>query len=158
MLRKPTGHGLKLIMAVSADGFVASGPRDDMRWTGFTDKQVFRLLTASHPILLVGRKTAEVMPPLPHRRVVPLSRDRERGMTLYDAAMAFPGAWLGGGAETAREALESDLVEVTYLCRTTAVLGGGISVDPIRQLLPASPRHTVVLDLTCTVEVFQHGP
>lgn len=152
------GRKLKLVMAVSADGFVAKGPRDDMRWTGHLDKQLFKLLTVSHPVLLVGRKTFEVMPKLPWRRVVPLSRDPTLGVTLEQAVSLYPGAWLGGGAEVAETALRAGLVETTYLCRVGARLGGGLPLAPIRALLSEHPRHVSVLDLGCSVEVFQDGP
>lgn len=152
------GSKLKLIMAVSADGFVAKGAKDDMRWTGFTDKQVFRLLTASHPILLVGRQTFDIMPPLPWRRVIPLSRDPDKGISLEQAVAEYPGAWLGGGAQVAQAALEADLVETSYVCHTSAMLGEGIPFAPIRQLLPKTSRHNVVMDLTSTIEIFHHGP
>lgn len=150
--------GLKLILAVSDDGFLASGPRDDMRWTGFTDKQIFRLLTYSHPVMLVGRATAAVMPKLPHRQLVPLSRSPADGMLLADAARIHPNAWLIGGPTVALEALEAGLVDLTYLCRSSAMLGGGIPFKPLRDLLPKSPFATVVMDLTSTVEVFRRGP
>lgn len=152
------GKKLKLVMAVSQDGFVAKGPRDEMRWTGHLDKQIFKLLTVSHPVLLVGRQTFDVMPKLPGRRVVPLSRDASRGLSLEEAVSRYPGAWLGGGATVAELALRQELVDVTYLCRTSAMLGGGVSVDPIRALLPSEPWHVSVLDLRFAVEVFKHGP
>lgn len=150
------GSRLKLIMAVSADGFVAKGPCDDMRWTGFTDKQVFRLLTASHPILLVGRQTAGVMPQLPWRRVVTLSRSSSKGITLERAAADYPGAWLGGGAQVALAALEAGLIETSFICHTSAMLGQGVEFAPIRALLPKIARHTVVMDLSSTIEIFHH--
>lgn len=42
---------LKLIMAVSADGFVSNGPDDHMDWTGPDDKKAFRLLTSVGGVL-----------------------------------------------------------------------------------------------------------
>jgi dihydrofolate reductase len=149
-------QGFKLIMAVSADGYLARGPKDNMRWTGFTDKQVFRLLTASHPVLLIGRQTHDVMPPLPWRQVVCLSRDPAQGLSLEQALEQYPGAWLGGGAQVAQAALEKDMVDTTFLCHTSAMLGGGIPSGPIRALLPKVAKYTVVMDLTSTIEVFHH--
>lgn len=152
-------HSFNLIMAISADGFVATGPADDMRWTGYTDKNVFRMLTLSYPILLAGRVTAAQLPPLPGRQVFPLSRDPEKGMSLEEASRNMPGAWLIGGLDVALAALDADLVSTTFLCHTTARLGGGISGSPlIERLQQHKRRHNLVIDLTSTVEIFQHGP
>ena len=69
---------------------------------------------------------------------------------------ATAGAWLGGGAQVAQAALEKDMVDTTFLCHTSAMLGGGIPSGPIRALLPKVAKHTVVMDLTSTIEVFHH--
>lgn len=146
---------LKLIMAVSNDGFTARGPTDNMRWTGFSDKQAFKLLMSTHPILLVGRQTHDVMPALPYRRVVCISRNPDKGLSLGQAMTEFPDAWLGGGTKVAVAALEAGLVGLAYICRSSAVLGGGDSFDPVKALLPKTPRQTIVLDLSCTIEIYR---
>ena len=91
---------MRLLMAVSADGFLARGPDDDMSWTGQTDKKLFRLLTLVDPLLLAGATTAKLLPKLPGRTVVPLSR---RGLALSD--MQSVDGWLIGGPTVAQEAL-----------------------------------------------------
>lgn len=107
--------GLKLVMAVSADGFVARGPTDDMTWTGSTDKRVFRLLTSVGGILGAGRRTFEQLPKLEGRTVVPLSRN---GMTLIEFASQYPDAWLIGGQDIALDALRCGKLDQVFLCRS----------------------------------------
>jgi dihydrofolate reductase len=133
---------MKLLMAVSADGYLATGPDDNMRWTGWMDKAIFRLLTlTSDQPLLAGRTTAERLPPLPGRTVLALSR---QGLTLHLAATRHPGSWLIGGPMIAYEALKLGLVSQVVLCRGQHELRGGISVDQIASRLTATaPRYTI---------------
>jgi dihydrofolate reductase len=113
-------QGLKLIMVVSADGFVSRGPDDDMRWTGKDDKRVFRMLTqVGTGFLGAGRKTAALMPPLKGRTVVTLSHQLGH-TTLGRFAHAYPGAWLIGGQTIALDALEHALVDEAYICHAHA--------------------------------------
>jgi dihydrofolate reductase len=128
--------GLKLLLAVSADGFLAKGPNDDMKWTGPADKAVFRLLTLTGGVLLAGRQTAQQLPPLPGRKVVALSRQHHLGLTLREAYWSTPQAWLIGGPSVAAEALRENMVERAFLCRTDAILGEGIPIGPLAALLP----------------------
>ncbi len=129
--------GLKLIMAVSADGFVARGPTDDMTWTGSTDKRVFRLLTSVGGVLGAGRRTFEQLPRLEGRTVVLLSRN---GMALNDFCRLYPDAWLIGGQEVALEALQLNLVDQAFLCNSREVfLCSGVR-DQITPCLMHSPN------------------
>lgn len=128
---------MKLILAVSRDGFLASGPDDNMRWTGPADKYAFRLLTLSDgQPLLAGRTTAASLPLLPGRRVISLSRS---GPSLEAAAIRFPEAWLIGGPTVAEEALRLGLVNRVFLHHVQHVLGGGLPVAPLRKLMPSDP-------------------
>lgn len=110
---------MKLIMAVSKDGFVARGPEDDMSWTGPIDKAVFRLLTSTSDVLAVSAKSLEMMPEeMPGRgRVYALSTNPKRGIALEDFASIHPDAWLLGGQELAMFALKNGFVTKAYLCR-----------------------------------------
>jgi dihydrofolate reductase len=132
---------MKILMAVSSDGFLASGPDDNMRWTGVMDKAIFRLLTLSSGLpLLAGRKTAIMLPSLPGRVVIALSRSY---LTLEKAEAAYPGSWLIGGPTVALEALQLGLVTTVVLCRTQATLYRGVPVDGIAARFTGSPSHTV---------------
>lgn len=145
---------LKLILAVSADGYFARGPEDDMSWTSPADKRAFRLLTSVGAVCGVGSRTWRQMPDLPGRRLVPISRSglvlskasaagklsealfgdgpvradlaipTTQSLTLGRFAHLHPNGWLLGGPTVAQEALDCCLVDQVYLCRSSAVLHG----------------------------------
>lgn len=147
---------LNLLMAVSVDGFVARGPADDMRWTGAEDKALFKTLTLSSPHpLLVGRRTYELMPALADRELVPISRNPELGISLDRAAELYPGAWLIGGAEVARAALQAGLVGLVYESRVKAKLKEGIPWRPVEKFLQVHPKADFWIDTGVHVRV--HG-
>lgn len=109
---------MKLIMAISRNGYVARSADDDMSWTGPADKAVFKLLTSTHPVLAVSAKTLEYMPKsLPGRgKLYALSTDPRKGMSLEDMTRFAPDAWLLGGQEIALYALKNGFVTKAYLC------------------------------------------
>jgi dihydrofolate reductase len=133
--------GFRLLLAVSLDGFLARGPKDDMKWTCPTDKAIFRLLTLSGGNLLAGRATAEQLPNLGGRKVVVLSRQHCQGITLQEAAWSNRDAWLIGGPTVAEEALRLNLVERAFICNSAVSLGDGIPFAPLRALLPEVCTH-----------------
>jgi dihydrofolate reductase len=134
---------MKLLLAVSQDGFLCRGPDDDMRWTGPADKAVFRLLTmASSSPLFAGKRTAAQMPKLPGRRLLALSTT---GLTLHMAAMMHPDAWLIGGPTVAMSALRDGLIKRAFLCHCSRVLGGGWPVEQLAQLMPPDPSQRIRL-------------
>lgn len=140
-------------MAVSKDGFLAAGPDDAMRWTGITDKAIFRLLTlTSDQPILVGRRTAGMLPRLHGRSIQMISRHNGRGLSLVDAAAKYPGAWLIGGPTVALEALKANLVTQVVLCRVTATLVEGISFHEIGELLSEQATYSIQIgDVTVAI-------
>lgn len=110
---------MKLIMAVSGNGYVAASEADDMSWTGPIDKAVFKLLTSTSDILAVSAKTLQYMPEsLPGRgKLYGLSTDPRKGVPLEDFAAMFPDAWLLGGQELALYAMKNGFVDKAYICR-----------------------------------------
>ena len=110
---------MRLIMAVSADGFVARGPDDNMFWLGPYDKAVFKLLTTSgvEPTLIRSRRTEMAMPKvLLGRRLITVSRS---GLTLKQAGAQYPSAWLVGGQELATVAFgERGMLSDVYICKS----------------------------------------
>lgn len=121
---------MKVLMAVSRDGFVAKGPDDDMKWTGGEDKSIFRLLTqvGMSPIG-VGRKTFETMPQLRNRTLCPLSNDAAKGTTLRRFHVHYPGAWLIGGQTIVLEALRQEMIAQVFLCHVDRTLGAGVRLN-----------------------------
>lgn len=154
---------MKLLMAVSSDGFLARGPEDDMKWTGRADKAMFRCLTLADPNpLLVGSATARQMPPLKDRKLVTITRtpgveNREALTTHLDleyAAWLYPEAWVIGGPTLALAALKAGLINRAFLMVVDVVLGSGLSVKPIQELLPRTPAHTIGLDASTWATVY----
>lgn len=139
------GMGFKVLMAVSGDGFVDQGPDDPMKWTGQTDKGIFKLLTlmGSSPKVFAGRRTAELMPRLPGREVVAISRTHHKGLSLQEAFWADRDAWLIGGMTTVMAALEANLVERVVLCLTPARLEQGTPVQPLLDRLGRDCDHSM---------------
>ena len=137
---------MRLLLASSADGYLARGPEDDMAWTGAVDKAVFRLLTMSskNDVLLAGSRTFDLMPKLPGRRMERLSRSRgPDSFTLEEANWTWPDAWLIGGPSVALEALKKGLVDRAFICVSPASLGQGIHAAPLESMLPREPAYTI---------------
>lgn len=115
---------MKLIMAVSEDGYMSRSKCDDMRWLGRTDKAVFRLLTLTDrdPLFVSARSRPYIPELLPGRYLYSLSTKAEHGpgtrMSLRQVARGWPRAWLLGGPTLARIALEQGHVDEVHLCRS----------------------------------------
>src|SRR5690606_28588783 len=107
---------LKLLMAVSLDGYMARGVDDDMAWTGQTDKRIFRILTGVGGQVGVSARSGLHMPRLPCREVTVLSTV---GVTVEEYARAHPVAWLVGGPTLAAHALLRGLLEEVHLVRVS---------------------------------------
>ncbi len=103
---------MRLLMAVSADGFLCRGPADDMTWTGSMDKRLFRVLTSVGRVCAAGSTTRDLMRDLPGRTLLRLSQD---DYTLEDFAEDYPDGWLLGGPTVAEVALRAGLVGEVYL-------------------------------------------
>lgn len=103
---------MKLIMAVSSDGYLCDGPEDDMSWTGPLDKALFRALTSVGGLCAVGQATYGLMPPLVGRQLIPLS---SMGYQLGRLHTEHPDAWLLGGPTLGRLALLAGFVTEFHL-------------------------------------------
>lgn len=112
---------MKLIMAVSADGFVSRCPDDDMSWTGMFDKGVFRMLTSVGGDIACGSKSWKLMPKvLPGRRLKCISNDPFKGIKLHEFNSGTQGqGWLIGGQTVALSALNIGCyIHQAYICRS----------------------------------------
>ena len=115
---------MRLIMAVSNDGYVAQGPKDDMSWTGDADKRAFRLLTSvGGGVCGVGSTTFDLMPKLKGRKLwrltsSPGDHGGHQGLacTLGWFAHSYPGAWLLGGPTLAQAAFDIGLIDEAFFC------------------------------------------
>ena len=130
---------MRVLLAISADDYLARGPDDDMRWTGREDKQIFRLLTSidTDVPLLAGSVTAKLMPQLPGRKVLSISRGSH--LTLEKAFEYFPQAWLIGGLTVVLAAIDAGMVDKVYLSRSPETLGGGVHAAPLLGRMPLVP-------------------
>ena len=151
---------MRLLMAVSRDGFLCRGPDDDMSWTGTTDKKVFRLLTGVGGVCAVGRVTRERTPrlELAGRKLLTLSRYHPDMHTLGWFASEHPDGWLLGGPTVAKRALDYNIVDEYHRCVIDDVdLGGGVpETDVIRVGLGSAPVMLTRLD-NVAVEVYRLG-
>ncbi|ADK73416.1 dihydrofolate reductase [Roseobacter phage RDJL Phi 1] len=134
---------MRLILGVSADGFLAREKNDRMDWLGPTDKAVFRILTGVGGVCGVGARSAACMPPNLHGRdMVILSRN---GRRLEDFAYSHPDGWLLGGPTLAMAALEQDLLSEVHICRSSRkafpepMVAGAIG-DCVTRYLKANQR------------------
>jgi dihydrofolate reductase len=105
---------MRIIMAVSADGFLCKGPDDDMSWTGKVDKLLFKILTSVGRVCAAGAKTYDLMPKLKGRVLHRLSRGE--GMTLESFQLVHPEGWLIGGPTVVEHALREGMVTEVHLC------------------------------------------
>ncbi len=120
---------MRLLMAVSADGFLCKGPADDMKWTGKTDKLLFRVLTGVGRVCAAGSTTRDLIRSLPGRTLLGLSRN---GYALEAFAEEYPDGWLLGGPTVVKAALRASLVDEVYLSWITDVkLGSGVAAGPV---------------------------
>ena len=138
---------MKLVMAISADGFVAKNDHDTMEWLGHTDKKVFRILTGVGGICAAGRVTADILPHLGARRVIRLTRD---GMTLDHVAGLYPNAWLLGGQIAAINAFLRGYIQEVHLCRSMVKIKTGIPemITPwLKKPVMITPIDNVILEV-----------
>ena len=111
---------MKLIMGVSSDGYVASGPRDTMQWLGHDDKVAFKLLTSVGGICGTSARSRALMPMfLKGRTVMTISRDHGQGIPMGHVTLkgfASLNGWLLGGQHLALAAFREGLIDEAFIC------------------------------------------
>lgn len=143
---------MRLIMAVSSDGFVSRGNNDRMQWTGPVDKALFKLLTLTgNQVLAAGSKTAALLPRLEGRDVVPLSRS---GVSLRQFHSEHPLGTLIGGQTVAIEALKDGLLHEIILMQLDRCAFAG-QRDELRPLLDDRWERHEVSFLGVRVEIWR---
>lgn len=114
---------MRILMAISANGYTAQGPDDRMAWTGRHDKQLFRALTmVDGGFMLAGTSTYTMM--LQNKKAF-------GGRSLFQVSTKHPGItledyhnrerrfqyWLIGGQTVALAALRKGFVTEVHLSR-----------------------------------------
>lgn len=103
-----------ILYAVTKDNFFCKKETndkkiDDLEWMRIpTDRRFFRELTTLHkdqPIL-VGYKTARVMPKLKDRQMIIISTNSARGIWLNQALQKYPDGIIIGGASILKSAMQ----------------------------------------------------
>jgi dihydrofolate reductase len=134
-------------VACSLDGFIA-GPKDEFDWISSEPTFDFDALYAQFDILLMGRRTYEIVHHLPtafrDKEVVVASRSLAAGslpgaevvgdglLERIQQLRAQPGRdiWLYGGGELFAYLLEQDVVDTVEPAIVPILLGQGISFLP----------------------------
>lgn len=98
-----------MILAVNKTGSI--GLNGGVPWHCPEDLKNFKQLTMNKRVL-VGRVTAESLPPLPGREITVISTS---GMSLLTAARLYPDACIIGGAQLYRSAMAAKLIDVIHL-------------------------------------------
>lgn len=135
---------MDLVMAQSIDGYFATGPNDDMTWTGKKDKQFFKLITSiGNTNLLSGLTTAESMPPLEYRRLWAV-RSQQAGWIVNNGVLIneikysqiihqkkgiFNGAKVIGGPKLAKSVIEDGYINYAYISIIKKKLNKGIGQE-----------------------------
>lgn len=120
---------MRMILALDLDRLIGRAD-GTLPWKLPGDLKRFKNLTMGGT-LIVGRKTAETLPKLPGRTVMVASRTSKLALAssrvwpiadgtqgdLADLCTAHPDAWIAGGGEIYRAALELGVVTEVYATR-----------------------------------------
>ncbi len=125
---------VSLIVAAAENGVI--GKDNQLLWRLPDDLKRFKQLTLGHPIIM-GRKTYEsIGKPLPGRASIVITRAsdyRAEGILVADSLekgidlaqqQGADEAFIIGGGEVYREALEKNMVEKIYLTRVQVTIEG----------------------------------
>lgn len=135
---------LTLLMAVTADGFIAKSSDHFPDWTGKADKQLFVSITKQAGVVIMGSKTFDTIGrPLPQRHNIILTRNRSRvsqweNLTFTDQdpemilrdleKKGFSEAVLAGGAHINTLFAQKGLIDELFLTVCPVTFGQGISL------------------------------
>lgn len=154
---------ITLIAAISENGVI--GKDGQIPWRLPADLKRFKALTMGH-VLVMGRKTYEsIGRPLPGRRTIVLTRARAEcpsgvwtARSLLDAVTMGEGgvtmtpegtiAFICGGAEVYREALDKDFVDRLELTMIGGKFEGDTVMPPIDYSRFDRPRREAFFDPT----------
>ena len=144
---------MRLLMAVSSDGYLCRGPDDNMKWTGAADKRIFRSLTSVGGNMYAGSRTYALLEGLAlDGRILECITTKEgQGLTLREMyhreLKVRKEGWLIGGPTVAYEALTFGFVSEVHIVSAPVCLGSGMSVSSICRVLEG-PDFTHAMNVT----------
>ncbi len=175
---------MKVIMGVSADGYTAKGPHDDMSWTPLLDRQIFRAMTLTGGgKLVMGSNTYKSLvrigdrigtnkdiheATLPNRSKFVATMDSKlrddinlSGYTDWEAGHAdcamleWNDAWLIGGQTLVNSCLAQGVVTEVNLAYNDVKLGGGTR-DLVSRFLNIDDRWKLVARTKFRADLCMH--
>ena len=115
------------IWTQSLDGFIAKSSDDDLSWGSKADKQWFAQVTRDIGVVVMGRKTAELIgKPLPGRLNVVMSRKTGGPREVLRRLSKYRRVAICGGASIYTAFLREKLVDEIWLTVQPVVFGQGI--------------------------------
>lgn len=131
---------MKFLCAISPDGFMATGPNDDMNWTPRIDKRIFQLVSSiNNGICFVSEQTKKNMPQnLRGRTLIPISRT---GLTLQLAGKNFPNSLIVGGPTLLKAASHLGLIDELIINQVNTSLSPFLSTPKEYKFPFAALKH-----------------
>ena len=116
------------IWTQSVDGFIAKSSDDDLSWGSKMDKQWFSRVTKDIGVVVMGRKTAELIGhPLPGRLNVVMSRRNGKGpKQILQELKHKAQVAICGGASIYTAWFKEKLIDEVWLTVQPVVFGRGI--------------------------------
>lgn len=111
---------MKAIFVESSNGYLATGPDDNMMWTPRLDKQLFKLLSCAFGgICVCSRHTYELLPAKmrydENRNFI--IAERAGAKSLYNLNKIYPNAVLVGGPTFLKAAYQAKVID-TFIVTT----------------------------------------
>jgi len=133
-----------LLMAMTVDGMIARDSEHFPNWTSKEDKMMFKEVTRTAGVLIMGSKTYDAIgKPLPGRMNVVLTRNKQRisqmknlvftdrkpGVLLADLEKeGFTEVILGGGSTINTLFAKENLIDEIQVTYTPKIFGQGLSL------------------------------
>ena len=118
------------IWTQTLDGFIAKKRRDDLEWGSKIDRQWFAKVTREIGVVVMGRKTAEIIGrPLPGRLNIVMSRKTGKtpGQILQELEKkGFDRVAICGGASIYQLWLQEKLVDEIWVSLQPVIFGPGV--------------------------------
>lgn len=123
---------MKALYATSFNGYMATGPDDDMSWTGTADKQLFKLITTVAKECVISKNLSVMLPDKvlrdPNRKFIICDRNIEE-RNLKRCNFWYKDSILLGGPLFIKEALGEDVLDMVIECVVQDVIFANIRYE-----------------------------